>query len=174
VSGKTRRRLYLLRHAKSSWKQAELPDHERPLAGRGRRAAQAMARHLDQRGIAPELVLCSTARRARETFERIEPALGGADVRYEPGLYGATADALLERLHGVPNRMGEVMLIGHNPALEQLARELARPSRARAELEQKFPTAALATLEFAAASWRELSRDGAALISVVRPRDLES
>jgi phosphohistidine phosphatase len=70
--------------------------------------------------------------------------------------------------------MGEVMLIGHNPAIEQLARELARPSRARAELEQKFPTAALATLEFAAASCRELSRDGAALISVVRPRDLES
>jgi phosphohistidine phosphatase len=72
------KRLYLLRHAKSSWKDASLPDHDRPLAGRGRRAAKAIARHLRDQGIEPELVLCSSARRARETFERIEPALGGA------------------------------------------------------------------------------------------------
>jgi phosphohistidine phosphatase len=174
MSGETRRRLYLLRHAKSSWKQPELADHERPLAGRGRRAAKAIARHLDQQAIAPELVLCSTARRARETFEWIEPVLDRAVARYERELYGATAQALLERLRSVPDGVAEVMLIGHNPALEQLARELAGPSRARAQLGEKFPTAALATLELAGSSWRDLGPGGAELISVVRPRDLES
>jgi phosphohistidine phosphatase SixA len=65
--------LYLLRHAKSSWKHAELSDHDQPLAARGRRAADAIARHMREQAIAPELVLCSTARRARETAERIQP-----------------------------------------------------------------------------------------------------
>jgi phosphohistidine phosphatase len=134
------KRLYLLRHAKSSWKHPELTDHERPLAGRGRRAAKAIARHLDEYEIAPELVLCSTARRARETFERIEPALLAAAVKYELRLYAATADALLERVHSVPDGVASVMLIGHNPAIEQLALELARPSPKRRELETKFPT----------------------------------
>jgi phosphohistidine phosphatase len=168
------KRLYLLRHAKSSWKHPELADHERPLARRGRRAAEAIARHLDEHEIAPELVLCSTARRARETFERIEPALGAAAVRYERQLYAASADALLERLRTLPDGIAAVMLIGHNPAIEQLALELARPSPERRELETKFPTAALATLESAGPSWRDVHRGGAALVTVVRPRDLET
>ena len=95
------------------------------LAGRGRRAAKALARHVREERIEPELVLCSTARRARETLERIEPALGVADVRFEPALYGASAGALLERLHDVPDDVGSVMLIGHNPGLQELALELA-------------------------------------------------
>ena len=167
------KRLYLLRHAKSSWKHPELADHERPLAGRGRRAAGAIARYLDEHDIAPALVLCSTALRARETFERIEPALRAAPVRYEGRLYAASADALLEYLRSVPDEIDSVMLIGHNPAIEQLAHELARPSPERRELEAKFPTAALATLEFACASWCGLDRGGATLLDVVRPRDLE-
>jgi phosphohistidine phosphatase len=67
------KRLYLLRHAKSSWKDTSLPDHDRPLAGRGRRAAKAIARHMREQGIEPDLVLCSSARRARETLDRMEP-----------------------------------------------------------------------------------------------------
>jgi phosphohistidine phosphatase len=94
-------RLFLLRHAKSSWKDPRQADHDRPLAGRGRRAAKALARHVR---------------------ERIEPALGVADVRCEPALYGASAGALLERLHDVPDHVGSVMLIGHNPGLQELAR----------------------------------------------------
>jgi phosphohistidine phosphatase len=131
------KRLYLLRHAKSSWKHPELTDHERPLSGRGRRAATAIARHLDQREIAPELVWCSTARRAPETVERIDAALAAAAVKYEPRLSAATAGALLERLHGVPDAIASVMLIGHNPAIEQLALDLAPPSLERRELETK-------------------------------------
>jgi phosphohistidine phosphatase len=167
------RRLFLLRHAKSSWKQPELADHDRPLAKRGRRAADAIARHMREQDIAPELVLCSTARRARETLERIQPALATAPVRHEPELYGASAAELLERVRGVPDGVASVLLIGHNPAIAQLALDLAGPSPQRDDLGAKFPTGALATLVVPAASWRGLGRDGAELVAFVRPRDLD-
>jgi len=169
----TDRRLYLLRHAKSSWKDADLADHDRPLAGRGRRAADAIADHMRDEAIAPELVLCSTARRARETYERIRPALGAAPVRYEPGLYGASATSLLERLRGLPDDVASVLLIGHNPAIEELALTIARPSPRRRDLEVKFPTGALATLAAPFPSWRSVDDESAELIGFVRPRDLE-
>jgi phosphohistidine phosphatase len=166
------KRLYLLRHAKSSWKDSTLPDHDRPLAGRGRRAAKAIARHLRERGIEPDLVLCSTARRARETLERIEPALATSVVRVEDDLYATSAGALLERLRSVPDAVGSVMVIGHNPGLQELALDLARPSPTVRELATKFPTAALATLAFQASSWQELDHGTADLVELVRPRDL--
>src|SRR3954462_1094953 len=96
------RRLYLLRHAKSSWKNPALADHDRPLAGRGRRAAAALADHMVEHRIVSELVLCSTAVRARETYERLEAPLAGVPVHYERRLYAASADDLLERLRSVP------------------------------------------------------------------------
>lgn len=167
------RRLYLLRHAKSSWKQPDVADHDRPLAGRGRRAAKAIGRHLAENEISIDLVLCSTARRARETLERIAPALRAASVRYERGVYAASADGLLELVHAAPDETGSLMLIGHNPSLEQLARTLARPSPRRRELEQKFPTGALATLEFDAPEWGDLEPGGADLAGFVRPREFE-
>jgi phosphohistidine phosphatase len=166
------RSIYLLRHAKSSW-TAGLPDHQRPLARRGRRAAKAIRRHLQQEGIEPELVLCSTARRAVETLERIEPSLGTSAVRIEQDLYGASSDALLDRLRSVPDDAGSVMLIGHNPGLQLLALDLARPAAERDALEEKFPTAALVTLAFPGPSWRLLEAGMAELVGVVRPRDLE-
>ena len=122
----TERRLYLLRHAKSSWKNEGLADHDRPLARRGRRAASAIGRHLREQRVAPELVLCSTARRARETLERIEPELGSGAIRAEPELYGAPALDLLARLHEIAPSVRSVMVIGHNPGLEQLALRVAR------------------------------------------------
>ena len=167
------KRLYLLRHAKSSWKDPGLRDRDRPLAGRGRRAAKAIARYLREQDIVPELVLCSTARRARETLERMEPALGGRAVRVEPELYGASAGALLEHLRGVPDAVGSVLLIGHNPGLQRLALELARPAPILHELEAKYPTAALAMLVLQGPSWRDLDRGTAELVGFVRPRDLE-
>jgi phosphohistidine phosphatase len=167
------KQLYLLRHAKSSWKDTSVPDRDRPLAGRGRRAAKALARHLREQRIEPELILCSTARRARETLERIEPALGTPSVQVEDDLYAASADALLERLRNVPDEVGSVMLIGHNPGLQDLALDLARASPTVRDLATKYPTAALATLAFPASSWQELDRDTAELVALVRPRDLE-
>jgi phosphohistidine phosphatase len=169
----TSKRLYLLRHAKSSWKDADLADHDRPLAGRGRRAADAIAHHICEMAIAPELVLCSTARRTRETCERIRPALGTAPVRYEPGLYGASATTLLERLRSLPDDVASVLLVGHNPAIEELALTVARASPRRRDLEVKFPTGALVTLTAPFPSWRSLDHDTAELDAFVRPRDLE-
>jgi phosphohistidine phosphatase len=166
------KRLYLLRHAKSSWKDASLPDHDRPLAGRGRRAAKAVARHMGENQIQPQLVLCSTARRARETLDRIEPALATSAIEVEPDLYAASAPALLERLRSVPDSVESVMVIGHNPGLQELALELARAGPAASDLAAKYPTAALATLAFDASRWRELARDSAELVELVRPRDL--
>jgi phosphohistidine phosphatase len=165
----TGHRLYLLRHAKSSWKDHGLADHDRPLAPRGRRAAKAIGRHLRAEGIEPELVLCSSAKRARETLERIGLERG----QIEPELYRAGPDALLARLQGVPAGVESVMLIGHNPAMQQLALLLAAPGPELRELEEKFPTGALATLAFRGPDWRTLDRGTAELVGFVRPRDLE-
>jgi phosphohistidine phosphatase len=163
------KRVYLLRHARSSWKDTELPDHDRPLAGRGKRAAKAIFQHMRAQELEPELVLCSTARRARETLERIEPALGRAPVRVEGELYGATAGELLARLRRLPDDVRSVLVIGHNPGMHELALELAGPEP---ELEGKFPTAALATLTFDGSAWGELGPGAAELVELTRPRDL--
>jgi phosphohistidine phosphatase len=164
--------LYLLRHAKSSWKDRGLDDHERPLARRGRRAAKVVVRYVGERGIEPELVLCSTARRACETLERIQPALGTPAVQIEPGLYQASARALLERLRSVSDEVGSVMLIGHNPGVQELALDLARPAPGTRRLELKYPTAGLATLTFRGPAWRTLEPGSAELVDFLAPRDL--
>jgi phosphohistidine phosphatase len=163
------KRVYLLRHAKSSWKHHELADHDRPLTGRGQRAAKSIAKHMRARGLEPELVLCSTARRARETLAPIKPGLGPAPVWVEGELYGASARELLARLRRLPDAVGSVLVIGHNPGLHELALELAGPAP---ELTGKFPTAALATLTFDGSAWRELGPKATALVELTRPRDL--
>jgi phosphohistidine phosphatase len=166
------KRLYLLRHAKSSWSDPSLPDHDRPLAPRGRRAAKTIGCHLSAQGIEPDMVLCSTALRARETLDRIERALGKADIVLESELYAASANAVLDRVRRVPDEVGSVLVIGHNPGLQDLALDLARPAPEVRELEAKFPTAALVTLAFPHASWRAIDRGTATLVDFVRPREL--
>jgi phosphohistidine phosphatase len=163
------KRVYLLRHAKSSWKHPELADHDRPLVRRGKRAAKGIAKHMRAQELEPELVLCSTARRARETLERIEPALGRGPVRVEGELYGASAHDLLARLRRLPDDVGSVLVIGHNPGIHELALELAGPAP---ELTGKFPTAALATLAFHGSAWGELGPEVTELVELTRPRDL--
>ncbi len=117
------RRLFVLRHAKSSWDDPGLDDHERPLAPRGRRATELLSRYVRSHGIAPALVLCSTARRTRETLEGVAP---GGRVDIDGDLYGADAEDILERLRRVPADTPSVMVIGHNPALQMLVLRLAR------------------------------------------------
>jgi phosphohistidine phosphatase len=162
------KRLFLLRHAKSSWEDEDLPDHDRPLAPRGRKAAKRIAKHLRSEGIAPALVLCSSSRRTRETLDRI--GLDG-DVRIERDLYGASASQLLERLRRVPDSTDSVMLIGHNPAVQELALELAGGGERLPDVERKFPTCALATLTLPD-SWDDLRAGSAELVAFVRPKDL--
>jgi phosphohistidine phosphatase len=165
------RALYLLRHAKSSWDDPSLDDHDRPLAGRGRKAGAAMAGYLLEHGIATELVLCSTATRTRQTLELLAEAVAGAEVAYEAALYGAPAATLLRRLRSIPDGVHSVLLIAHNPGVHDLALELAAPSPKRAAMEAKFPTGALAALRFDG-SWSELGGAELALTDFVRPRDL--
>ena len=165
--------LYLLRHAKSSWADPTLPDRERPLAPRGRRDAKRIANHLRRCRIEPELVLCSSAVRTRETLELIRPPLAAAStVTLEQELYAASAEELLERLRTLPDTLASVLLIGHNPGLQQLALVLASAGAELERLEAKFPTAALATLALPNASWGQLSPADAVLAGYVVPKQL--
>lgn len=166
------KRLYLLRHAKSSWDDPTLADQDRPLAPRGRRAAKVIAKHLGRKGISPELVLYSPSTRTRQTLKRLAPGLReNADIRIEPELYTASAAVLLEVLHEVPDEIASVMLIGHNPGIQDLALNLAGVGSEIARLRSKFPTAGLATLEFNG-TWRELAPGSAELVSFVKPKEL--
>jgi phosphohistidine phosphatase SixA len=113
--------LVLLRHAKSSWADPSIPDHDRPLNGRGRDAAARVGRHLRRDGPRPELVLCSSSTRTRQTLELLELRPRPV-VLVEDGIYGATASGLLTRVREVPARYGTVLVIGHNPGVEDLAR----------------------------------------------------
>jgi phosphohistidine phosphatase len=163
------KRLYLLRHAKSSWDQPGLADRDRPLAPRGRRASKVMAKHLREERVAPELVLCSPAQRTRETLERI--GIDNSRVRVEADLYGASAGDLLAVLNRVGDDVDSVMLIAHNPGVQDLAIQLAGPGPEIAQVRQKYPTAALATLELDG-TWAELSPGSAELVAFVRPKEL--
>lgn len=169
------RTLYLLRHAKSSWDDPDLADHDRPLAGRGERATPYVAAHMLREGIAPQLILCSSARRTRETLGLLGDAVPlDCEVLVEDGLYGASADDLIRRLQVMPDTADHVMLIGHNPALQRLAWLLARSGDRLSQLNKKFPTAALATLHADVDDWSQLSRGCARLTGFVRPRDLNA
>jgi phosphohistidine phosphatase len=167
------KRLFLLRHAKSSRKDTSLADHDRPLAGRGRRASKAMGEYAHDHAIEPALVLCSSATRARQTLDGVAPGLGNSpEVRIESELYEASATGLLSRLQRVADSVPSVMLIGHNPSMERLALDLANGGPKLADLDDKFPTGALATLEFDG-TWSSLEPDSARLVGFVKPRDLE-
>ena len=171
------RKLVLLRHAKSAW--PDVPDHERPLAGRGIRAAPVMGRWLRDAGLVPDQVLCSTARRARETWQFAQAGLAATPpVSFEDRIYDATAIELLALIREVPPATGTLLLIGHNPAIEDLALMLAAaPGTASSgDLERmraKFPTAAIAVLQ-PAGTWRTLAPGRARLTAFVTPRDLQA
>jgi phosphohistidine phosphatase len=132
-----------------------------------------IADHLHGQRIAPMLVLCSSSARTRETLERISTGLGGEiEVRIEAGLYTASAGDLLDRLHSIDVRVHRAMLIGHAPAIRELALMLARCGEHLERLREKFPTAALATLAFQG-SWGELTPGKAELVAFVKPSELE-
>ena len=166
------KQLFLLRHAKSSWDDSELADHDRPLAPRGRRAVKLIAEHLGQEGVTPALVLCSSALRTRETLEGIASALGESiSVQIEDELYAAPERRLLERLRAVEDGVASLLLIGHNPGVEQLGLSLAGGGQKLAVLSRKYPTGALATLEFSG-RWGDLRPGRAELTDFVTPKQL--
>ena len=168
------RTLHLLRHAKSSWNDATVPDHDRPLAPRGARAARKIAEYLSSASAHPALVLCSSARRTVETLEALRPAIDEtAEVSLEPQLYGADASEILELLRTVAPQIREVLVIGHNPGLEELAIDLAGDEDGALvdALRTKFPTGALATFDVQV-DWAGLGPGHSHLTHFVTPRDL--
>ena len=167
------RQLHLLRHAKSSWVDESLDDHDRPLTKRGRRAAEAIADHLARSGLVFDLVLCSTALRARETVEPILARSRPHRIVFDRALYLASAAALLVHLRTLGDEIGSVLVVGHNPGLQELAVALAdrRSTAALPPASGKFATGALAGFRFAG-PWRALAPRRAALIGYLTPRDL--
>ena len=169
------RHLLLLRHAKSSWDDASLADFDRPLASRGREAAPLMGRELVRRGWLPELALVSPAARTRETW-----ALVAAELAHSPPatfaelLYEASAETVLTEVRRTAKNVRVLLLIGHNPGLEDFARLLAgdgSDAKALARLHQKFPTAALARFKFQG-TWAGLDAGAARLSHFFGPKDL--
>jgi phosphohistidine phosphatase len=168
-------RIWLLRHAKSSWEDPDLPDEDRPLAARGRRAGERMRAYLEAEPIGAELVLCSSARRARETLGLVLPALGGSvQVSIEPALYTFDHAVLLERLRTVPPSVTSVLLVGHNPAFEELALRLTDRGHRREDLAAKYPTGALAGIDVPGDGWSALPDPPGELIRFVVPADLSA
>jgi phosphohistidine phosphatase len=167
--------LYLLRHAKSSWDDPSLDDHDRPLATRGRKAAQLLAEELARQRFTVDLVICSSATRTRQTLQALLPALGPhIEVRFPNWLYGAQAAEIRDRLRRLDEAVGAVLVVGHNPGLQDLALDLVGDGERAAleQLRQKFPTGALATITTEMA-WRGLGPSVGYLVSVVVPRLLE-
>lgn len=186
------RKLVLLRHAKSAW--PDVPDIERPLGRRGQRNAPLMGRWLRASGHVPDLVVCSPARRTRETWQLAGAGLGlPVPVSFDDRVYEGSAEVLLDVLRGIPPAVGTVLLVGHHPALPDLALMLAAggsPARAGAgddeapsalpampalleRMRAKFPTAAVAVFEFSQ-GWERLAPESVRLTSFVTPRELEA
>lgn len=168
------RTLHLLRHAKSSWQDATVPDLERPLAARGERAGVALARYFREHAVFADLVLCSPSVRTRQTWARVSDGLpDDPTVVFDAAIYEASAGDLLTMLHGVDKTVDSVLLIGHNPGIGALADGLADDGDQHAlrRLREGFPTGGFATLSLGM-PWTELTWDGARLDRFVRPRDL--
>lgn len=160
--------LLILRHAKSSWKRAESSDHDRPLNSRGKRAAPRMGKLLKQEKLVPDAILSSTAERARATAEAAAEACGYEGMlQLSLDLYLAEPETYVQVLHGVGDDCERVMVVGHNPGLEQLLDALTQEG-------DVLPTAALAQVELPIKRWRDLDSDTeGTLVNLWRPRELE-
>ncbi|MGF1606967.1 MAG: histidine phosphatase family protein [Rhodothalassiaceae bacterium] len=170
------RTLFLLRHAKSSWEDSKLKDIDRPLNPRGRKSCKLMGEQMAARGVNPAIILCSPSVRTRETLERLGPVAGlTGEARFDPRLYAADAAGLLQCLRELPADIPQILLIGHNPAIQELALMLARRGRLDVleQLERKFPTCALAQIRLAAADWANVSASDGALVSFDLPKQLK-
>ena len=169
--------LFILRHAKSSWDEVPLPDFDRPLNGRGRRAAPVMGKYIRKRYGTPELVQCSTAIRAEETLERMLPEMGGKPViTKEPRLYLAKKSTMLSVLNRVKGDPKSILMIGHSPGIERFAADLIGEGDAKMRrlLTSKYPTAALTVVKLDVDKWKQAAFGDGKLVDFIRPRDIDS
>jgi phosphohistidine phosphatase len=157
----TTRTMYVLRHTKSSWDDETLTDYDRPLAARGVRDGKRLSKFIADSGIRPDVVLCSSARRAQQTLAFIAGSLGAPAVRMLDELYGADVADVFALVHRLDDEFSTVLLIGHNPCLAELA-----------QAETKYPTGALATLRWEAEHWEDVRPGEAELVGIVTPKEL--
>ncbi len=159
--------LLILRHAKSSWKKPGLTDHDRPLNKRGKHDAPRMGKLIREKGLIPNLIVSSSAKRARQTADRIAQACGyQSEVRIENDLYLAYPEVFIQILKFLSDEFDSVMVVGHNPGVEELLRLLT-------EREEAMPTAALAHLILPIQHWSEMnSQTTGKLTNLWRPKEL--
>jgi len=173
-------RLLLLRHAKSDWSDPALGDHDRPLSGRGLKAAPRVAAVMARKGYIPALCLTSTALRAGNTVDLVLaglPGSGDVPVRRLAALYDfgsgrEVRDAIAEN----GGNTSPLLVVGHNPAFHALALSLVADGKksAMAELRRKYPTAALAVIDFPIATWAELAQARGRLVDFIRPKAIKN
>ncbi len=171
---KSAHRLILLRHAKSAWPE-NVADHDRPLAERGRKAAPLIGAYMAREKLIPDLALVSPARRARETWDIVRKDLPKAITQRDaPGIYEVPAEAILEVIRTVEPDVRTLLLVGHNPGMEDLAALLAKTGEADAlqRMAEKFPTGGLAVIDFEIEEWSEVGLGGGMLHCFVTPRSL--
>ncbi len=171
------KRLFLLRHTKSSWNDPTLADFDRPLNKRGRRTSVLIARYLRKVEIAPELVLCSPAKRTLQTLDALRPVWDDSvEIAFVDDLYEATAERLRANLRDYAGKFTSIMMIGHNPGLQGLLLSLSsnRCSPHYLAAQRKFPTGGLAVLSASRSAWKNMSDGSFSFLEFVRPRDLES
>jgi phosphohistidine phosphatase len=161
------RTLYLLRHAKSSWKEESQLDFERPLAGRGRKACGLIAKLIQSEGIEFDLLLSSSAVRARETIELVrQQAKLRSELRFDERIYEAPVTRLMEIISELENDRKVILLVGHNPGMGELIHALTGE-------EQGVPTASLAKIKLKVSKWSEVGEAKGTLEWIVRPKELE-
>lgn len=169
------RRLMLLRHAKSSWDDEGARDYDRPLASRGREAVPLVGAYMRREKLLPDKVILSGSRRTRETWALVAAALPLVeDVQVDDRLYEATPPAIIAVIHECLEGAPRLLLIGHNPGFQSLARSLARSDRTKARhaLDDKFPTAALCVLDFPFEDWADVFADTGTIERFVTPRSI--
>jgi phosphohistidine phosphatase len=177
MDGTPMRRLMLLRHAKSDWAKPGLRDHDRPLNPRGREAAPKMGAYMVRHALLPDLIVASTAKRVTETLDHLLPAFERPPkIVSEPRVYDAGANALFGIIKEAPRAAHSLLLVGHNPGMGELAALLIASGdvEARQRLIEKFPTAALAVIDFAFDDWAKLHPRAGRLDRFVVPRTLET
>ena len=168
------RTLYVLRHAKSDWGDESLQDFDRPLNGRGRKAAKAMGCDMQERGLAPDLVLLSPSARTTETLARVEEGFGASFEKVEePNIYLAESGTLVDLIRSAPAKSERLMVVGHNPGMQELVRALANgPRDLREEAAAKFPTGAMAEISFDVGYWSDVTPGSGFIRSFLKPREL--
>jgi phosphohistidine phosphatase len=167
--------LTLLRHAKSGWDDPVSRDFDRPLNPRGRKAARTVGEAMKAQGLAFDLVLASPAQRVVETLEEVSAGYGAIHTRFDQRLYLAPTATLMEIVRATPDPVERLLLVGHNPGLEELALCLSRRDEGglRGEVEVKYPTGTVAEIALPVERWGEVKEGAGSLVRFIRPRDLD-